>query len=413
MILSYFKQLTKISRCSGDHKPFIEYISNFAHSRNYIVEIDEVNNILCKKSNNSKLCLQSHYDIVCINNNSIDILEQDGFYSAKNSTLGADNGVGCAIMMSIMDSGLDVELLFSADEEIGLIGASGIDLQLNAKYMLNLDTEEYGEVYIGCAGGVDIKATKKLKLIPSNQKYHYRLSLSGLSGGHSGVDIDKNIPNAFKEAIKLLPFDAKIGYIAGGQRINSIPTSVVVEFSSNTIIEDTNIESIDKIDVFDSDIIDVLEQFDNGVIEYNKEINIVHTSQNLAIITTKETEIIIEVSIRSMDNNDLNNQQVKNKNFFNSYGFDIYCHDKYPSWKPDINEFALKVQEIYKEFNKDVGFKAIHAGLECAVFASKYPEILITSIGPNIYNPHSNNERVEIDSILRVDKIVNKIIELI
>ena len=415
-IIELFKTITSIPRCSGTHQPFIEFIQQFSSQYNYICTVDLANNILCHKENTqATLCLQSHYDIVCLEDGKIPtIIEDDGYLKAKDSTLGADNGIGCAYMLAMIQDGYDCEFLFTCDEEIGLIGANNINLSLHSSYMLNLDSEEEGSICIGCAGGIDIFATNNnSQLIPNNQKDLYEIVVDNLDGGHSGVDIDKNIPNAFKEAIKLLPSDAKIGYITGGQRINSIPTSVVVEFSSNTIIEDTNIESIDKIDVFDSDIIDVLEQFDNGVIEYNKEINIVHTSQNLAIITTKETEIIIEVSIRSMDNNDLNNQQVKNKNFFNSYGFDIYCHDKYPSWKPDINEFALKVQEIYKEFNKDVGFKAIHAGLECAVFASKYPEILITSIGPNIYNPHSSNERVEIDSILRVDKIVNKIIELI
>jgi dipeptidase D len=412
--IDYFKELTTIERCSGNREPFISFIQAFASKHNYTAEIDAVGNILCKKSDSANLVLQAHYDIVCINDNRVTIVEEDGFYRAKESTLGADNGVGCAMMMTLMEEGADVELLFTSDEEIGLIGANGLELQLNATKMLNLDTEEIGAVYIGCAGGIDVEASKQIEMTASNQKYFYRATADNLPGGHSGVDIDKDIPNAFKEVIALLPDDALIGKIEGGERINSIPKRAMVEFSSDELlIPNDNIRVLKTpFKVFPCELKEHIENFDNGVLELNDELGVVHTSQNLAIIKSDGGEIIMKTSLRSMDSDDLMNQEHTTRRYFENRGYMTQAHDKYPAWRPDINVFTTSVKEIYQNYFSDVKLEAIHAGLECAIFKQKFPTMQITSIGPNIFSPHSFSERVEISTIETFEKIVKEIVNV-
>jgi len=167
-VIELFKEITKIPRCSGTHQPFINYVKEFAIQNNYICKIDNANNILCFKENQkSNICLQSHYDIVCLTDGVVpEIVEVDGYLSAKNSTLGADNGIGCAYMLALMEEGQNAEYLFTCDEEIGLIGANNIEFDLESSFMLNLDSEEEAGICIGCAGGVDIFATNSAE---SNQ----------------------------------------------------------------------------------------------------------------------------------------------------------------------------------------------------------------------------------------------------
>ena len=411
--IEYFKELVNIPRCSKNHQPFISFIKKFAEERGYEVIVDDAKNILCRKSNQANLSLQSHYDIVCINDNNVVLIEDEKFFRAQDSTLGADNGVGCAMMMSLMDEGADVELVFTSDEEIGLIGANNLNFSLNSKYMLNLDTEEEGEVYIGCAGGVDVMATQTLKRVASKKRYFYKLNINDLPGGHSGVDIDKGIPNAFVFALSLLPSDAKIGFISGGERINSIPKTATILFSSDESVQHRYITLHESFEVFDFDVLELLSAIPNGVLEHNELLSIPQTSQNLAIISTKDNTLTIQMSLRSMDSEILKSLQNKDVEYFKSYGFDVKSEGKYHPWKPDINEFSQKVKEIYQKHNPNIDFKAIHAGLECAVFKDKFPTILITSIGPNIHNPHSLSERVEIESIKRVEKIVKEIVDVL
>lgn len=183
-VIEIFKEITKVPRCSGEHQPFITYIQNFAQQHGYVCLIDSSFNILCKKEHSSaKLCLQNHYDIVCLIDGTIpEIIEEEGFLKAKNSTLGADNGIGCAYMLSLMKQGFDCEYLFTSDEEIGLIGANAVDFELQANYMLNIDSEEEGEICIGCAGGVDIFAAFTNKRIISNENHLklYEIQLNNL-----------------------------------------------------------------------------------------------------------------------------------------------------------------------------------------------------------------------------------------
>ena len=423
-IIEIFKTITAIPRCSGTHEPFINYMKNLSKELGYLCLTDEFNNILCKKENSSaKLAFQSHYDIVCLKDNCVPQIVQNGYIlTALDSTLGSDNGIGCAYMIALMTEGYDGEFLFTSDEEIGLIGANNLALPLNASYMLNLDSEEEGEICIGCAGGVDIFGTNvNKKIVPNTQNLDlYEITIGKLQGGHSGVDIDKNIPNGIKLIAKTIKeCNGKLLDINGGERINSIPVNVkaIIASSTHPISSHENmiIEKIDAksehLNIYDDKIIDFIYDFQNGVRSMNEELDVVQTSINLAIIKTGIDGIKIELSGRSMDNDNLKNLKDETIKMLKDYNFEVTTNGKYPAWKPDINEFTSKVLEIYKEFNENASLEAIHAGLECAIFKDKYPHIKVASIGPTINFPHSKKEQVSIKSVENVYKIVKKISE--
>ncbi len=421
-IIDIFKEITSIPRCSGTHKPFIEYMKKLSQELAYLCLVDETNNILCKKQNsNAKLAFQSHYDIVCLSDNCIPQIIQNGdILTAFDSTLGSDNGIGCSYMIALMCENYDGEFLFTSDEEIGLIGANNLALPLNAKYMLNLDSEEEGEICIGCAGGVDIFGTNKnKKIIPNENNLDlYEITIEKLQGGHSGVDIDKNIPNGIKLIAKTIKeCNGKLLDINGGERINSIPVNVKAIIASSTrpisSHENMRIEKIETksehLNMYDDKIIDFIYNFQNGVRAINKELNVVQTSINLAIIKTQIDGIRIELSGRSMDNDDLKILKDETIKMLEDCDFEVTTNGKYPAWKPDINEFTSKVLKIYKEFTPNASLEAIHAGLECAIFKDKYPHIKVASIGPSINFPHSKKEQVSLKSVENIYRIVKKI----
>uniref|UniRef100_UPI004047D103 M20/M25/M40 family metallo-hydrolase n=1 Tax=Aliarcobacter sp. TaxID=2321116 RepID=UPI004047D103 len=423
-LIDIFKEITTIPRCSNTHEPFINYMRTLAQELNYLCLVDKHNNILCKKINSkATLAFQSHYDIVCLEGNCIPkIVQNEDILTALDSTLGSDNGVGCTYMIALMCEGYDGEFLFTSDEEIGLIGANNLDLPLNASYMLNLDSEEEGEICIGCAGGVDIFATNSIKkIVPNIDNLDlYEISIGKLQGGHSGVDIDKDIPNAIKLIAKTIKeCNGKLLDINAGERINSIPvnakaiiatSSIPVASHENMIIKKVDAKS-EHLNIFDDNIIDFICEFQNGVREMNNELNVVQSSINIAIIKTDINAIHIELSARSMDNDDLNNLKFETIKILRNHNFDVSTNGKYPAWKPDVNEFTSKVLEIYKEFNPNASLEAIHAGLECAIFKEKYPHIKVASIGPTIKFPHSRKEQVSIKSIKNVYNVIKKITE--
>ena len=425
MIIELFKQITKIPRCSGTHEAFITFIKNYANTYNYICKVDTANNILCYKQDEiPNICLQSHYDIVCLEDGKIPQILQDGdTLYAKDSTLGADNGIGCAYMLALMSENKACEFLFTCDEEIGLIGANNISLNIKSPNMLNLDSEAMGEICIGCAGGLDIFATTSKATIKENKKDKdlYEIIVSGFDGGHSGVDINKNIPNAIKVLCEFLILcdDVEILDINGGERINSIPkyAKAIIACSKKPINISPNI-TINPVDdksehfrVLDSNILSFIINMQNGVLKYDEELDVVIDSINLAIIETTMNDVTISLSARSMKNKNLNEIAITNINMLRSKGFDVNVEGKYPAWSPDTNEFTAKVLEVYKNYFSDAKLYAIHAGLECAIFKEKYPHLKIASIGPDIFFPHSNKEKCSISSVNKVYEILKDIIK--
>lgn len=415
-IIEHFKTITSIPHCSGQAHVLRDFLVDFGKQHGYNVEIDNVDNILIYKGK-PRLALQAHYDMVCMGDApNIEIYEENGWLKAKNSSLGADNGIAIAMMMVLIEDGYELEFLLTSNEEIGLIGASGVELELQSKYMLNLDSESEGEVYIGCAGGTDVKATKSIKMI-SNDLDCYEVSISDLSGGHSGVDIDKNIPNAIMQLAQFLhEQDISLISISGGERINSIPANAKaiisgknIEFLKSNNVTITKIENISY--KFEESIISHIAAFEHGVLKFNDDLGIPQISQNLAIVHSKEDILTIEVSIRAMSADELDLQAKVTADYFRDAGFEVEKKDKYPAWNPEQNEFTAMIsQKTYKVFGKST-LKAIHAGLECGVLSQKYPHMRFASIGPTIIYPHSTREAVNLKSVEQIFEVLKKIIQ--
>ena len=415
-ILKYFKQITQIPHCSHESVKLKEYLINFAKQREYQVQTDKTGNILIKKGK-PLLALQAHYDMVCVGDApEIKTYIKDGWMMAENSTLGADNGMAIAMMMALIDEDRECEFLFTSDEEVGLIGASALEFELNSKQMLNLDSEDEAEVYIGCAGGVDIEAGKSYKTATKEGEF-YKLHISGLPGGHSGVEIHKNIPNAIKVFAEYLKDkDVQIASIQAGERVNSIPSNLKAILYSHGELKCEKLVKIEKIDgifeiIEDSEIVELINSFENGVLSYNNELDVPDRSINLAILSLVNGVIKIQTSARAMDDEGLTYLQGKYEDFFRSYGYKVKSQGKYPAWKPDINSFSKEVEKAMKEVFGKSEFKAIHAGLECAIISEKYPDIKFTSIGPNIVSPHSTHEAVELASVERIYEVVKKVVD--
>lgn len=415
-ILDHFGRLTAIPHCSEKADRLFEYLISFARERGYEIQTDEAQNILISKGT-PKLCLQAHYDMVCMGKApEIKIYEEDGWLKAEESSLGADNGMAIAMMLQLMDEGTALEFLLTSDEEIGLIGANALDFTLQSQYMLNLDSEDEAEVYIGCAGGVDIVATKPYALV-EDKRSAYRVTVSGLSGGHSGVDIDKGIPNALKLLAGYLK-DQKIGLVSieGGERRNSIPVHASAIVKSDSVLEGNERVSIEAIECSDpilyggSEIIDSMKGFRHGVQEMSEALKIPERSINLAIVSTRGGVCRIETSARAMSAEGLTQISGETLYFFESYGFDVEMADKYPSWKPEVNSFTKEVSVCMDEVFGESKMMAIHAGLECGVIAQKYPALKLASIGPTIRYPHSTREKVKIDSVEKTFDVLKRVI---
>jgi dipeptidase D len=348
----------------------------------------------------------------------IETVEIGGWLQARESSLGADNGMAIAMMMALMEEGKELEFLLTADEEIGLIGAKALAFDLKSDHLLNLDTEEAGEVYIGCAGGVDLIARKRCETVADNRPL-WRVHLAGLPGGHSGVDIDKEIPNAVKElAAYLLEREgAAVVSFRGGERRNSIPAAAeaLVRYAGEwPEAEHLNVETAEDRGeevLADSEaLLGFLATAPHGVVERNGELGIPETSLNLALVDFGGESCRVDYSLRAMSDEELEELTVRIETLLERHGFATKREDRYPAWKPEINDFTRLVREkLEGEFGHS-GLKAIHAGLECGILNEKYPAIKMASIGPTIEYPHSIRERVDLASVGRTFRALKKIV---
>jgi len=418
-IIEHFKTLTQIPHCSKEADALLDFLVAFAKERAYEVEVDAVKNIFISKGEPT-LCLQAHYDMVCMGRApEIETYVEEGWMKAKDSSLGADNGMAIAMMMQLMDEGKDLEFLLTSDEEIGLIGANEVAFDLKSKYMLNLDSEDEAEVYIGCAGGADITAFKQDSYIEGEGEC-YEVAVKGLVGGHSGVDIDKGIPSAIKVLGEYL-HDNKVTQLTSiyaGERRNSIPANAVAIIRSEKVLEDRGdvtvrlLKEMPEVLSQGAEVIELIHEFKHGVRARNAELGIPDVSINLAIIATDEKGgLSIETSARAMAAKALEALTAETVDLFEAYGFSVKVEDKYPAWKPDVSAFTeLVSNEMKKVFGKSK-LMAIHAGLECGVIAEKYPEMKFASIGPTIRYPHSTREMVHIESVGRTYEVLKAVIQ--
>lgn len=418
-IRKHFETLTQIPHCSKEADLLLEFLVNFAKERGYSVEVDAIKNIYIHKGNPS-LCLQAHYDMVCMGKAPhIETYVEAGIMRAKESSLGADNGMAIAMMMQTMDEGLALEFLLTSDEEIGLIGANEVAFDFKAKYMLNLDSEDEAEVYIGCAGGADITAQKQDSYREGSGTC-YEVAVKGLVGGHSGVDIDKGIPSAIKVLGAYLAANgvSQLASLYAGERRNSIAANAVAIVRSKDTLQNAGevavrvLNESPKVLSEGAKVIELIEAFKHGVHATNDAMGIPDVSINLAIINSDEKGgLKVETSARAMGAKELEVLTQETVVLFEDYGFEVQVEDKYPAWKPDISAFTnLVSEEMIAVFGRSK-MMAIHAGLECGVIAEKYPAMKFASIGPTIRYPHSTREEVDLESVERIYAVLLGIIK--
>jgi len=420
-VIDYFRVITKTPRCSFKTDKMKDKIIEISKSLGYEVSTDKVGNILCTKGL-PKICLQSHYDMVCLGDVSkIELIEKNEILRAKNSTLGADNGMGMAIMFSCMEKFDNLECLFTNDEEVGLIGASGLELELTSDRLLNLDGEEEKEIYIGCAGGTDIVSKLTLEYLPLDKDENiYEVSIRDLVGGHSGVDIDKGIDSAIKIlAEELVKHDLKLLHVEGGEVRNSISKNAkaVVATCSELKLVNNNLH-VKKIEYKreyingGQNIIKALNAFAQGVREFDKSLNIPSISINLGLIRIENGVLQIDCAARAMKNKDLNALSCETESFFQLIGCETSQNDGHEPWVPDVGDFANVVKEEMSKIYKDVDFCAIHAGLECGILMQRQSKkIEAVAIGPTIRFPHSLREECDLGSVDRISLVVERIID--
>lgn len=470
-VFDYFAEINKVPRPSKHEEKMIAYLKDFAEKNNLAFKTDEAGNVLIAKpatpgmEGRPTVVLQGHMDMVCekrsdrvidFENDPIETFIDGEWMRAKGTTLGADDGIGIALAMAILtDDSIKhgpIECLFTRDEETGLTGAFAIEPGfMTGKYLINLDSEDEGEIFIGCAGGVntDIEFEYYAESIPEGY-VAMRVVVDKLTGGHSGDDINKNRANANKVLARFLydisgRYDMKLCSIDGGNLHNAIPRHAeaviaVPEEQKHEIRSDFNIfaaaiqdeyhtteptaeflmESVELPetaidDITANNLIAALNAVHNGVYEWSQDIpNFVETSSNLASIKMpEEGKIKIVASQRSSTHSQLDAVCNVVASAFNLAGADVLINEGYPGWKPNPDSELLKITvEKYKElFGKEPKVRAIHAGLECGLFSEKYPGLDMVSFGPTLRGVHSPDEKLLIPTVEMVWRHLVAIIE--
>ena len=472
-VWQYFYEITQIPRPSKNEDKIIAYLENFAKSKNLEYKKDRVNNIVIRKpaskggENKPMVALQCHVDMVCEKNNDVDkdFLKDpiepyiDGeWVKAKGTTLGADDGIGVAMQLAILDSDIEgigpIECLFTVDEETGLTGANGLEKDMiRSKYLINLDSEDEGQIFIGCAGGKNTLGFLLIKYQSGQEKNSVEVFVSGLQGGHSGDDIEKKRGNAIKLLTRIV-YDLlnsnetiQLVNIEGGNLHNAIPreaTAVLCYDNEDdynkikNIVEDyqnifkTELKISDpgvKITITKKDItnkwldremafrlIRLIYVLPHGVFAWSQDIpDFVETSTNLASIKKQDEHYIITTSQRSSLESAKENICNKVKSAFELAQANVEVNDGYPGWTPNPESYLLKLvaEETEKVLNKKPVIRAIHAGLECGLFSEKFPGLEMVSIGPEMKGVHSPDERLLIPSVKRTFDILINVLKKI
>lgn len=453
-----FADLNAVPRASKKEAEVIAFAKAFGESLGLPTVVDHIGNVIIKKpatkgmENRKTIVLQSHLDMVHQKNNDTDfdfategikMIVKDDWIKADGTTLGADNGIGVASIMALLES-TDIphppmEALFTIDEETGMTGA--LELKggfLDADIMLNLDTEDDDELTIGCAGGIDITATGSYNEVATPADHSsFSLTIKGLSGGHSGMEIHKGLGNSNKLMNRLLTeigneITISIHSIDGGGLRNAIPRESVATISVETSLiaklEEAISESggalIDEHTTTDSNLEVVLEPVDliekcidpafinkflktvyacpSGIYRMSPDIaDLVQTSNNLARVLVENGKYQVLCLTRSSVDTEKMDLAQAIRSTFELVDASVSYSGDYPGWTPRPNDGIVTVmKDLYKElFNEEAHVYACHAGLECGILGTNYPEMEMISFGPNIRGAHSPDERVQISSV--------------
>lgn len=459
-VWKFFHELTRIPRPTGQMEQVTRFVMDFGKRLSLEVIQDKAGNVVIKKpatkgyENGKTIILQSHLDMVPQKNSGvehdftrdpIDAYVDGDWVRARSTTLGADNGIGCAMMMAVLqDDTLQhppIEALFTVDEEVGMDGANGLEKGLvDGSLMINLDTEEEGELCIGCAGGRDVNVLFRFQ--PDREideeDVAYKISLKGLKGGHSGVQIHLGRANANKLMNRFLKdvvsnYEARVASIQGGSLRNAIPresfvvltipkqlsddlVDLVAEYESLFREDYAGIEELisfkaERTDLPDSllpvevqdDLINAVEGCPNGVVSYLADFpGVVESSLNLALVKTVDSSIEVKLLVRSSSESRKEWVCSSVESLFLLAGAKVDFGGDYPGWQPNAHSELLRAMErIYLEkYDSRAKVVVIHAGLECGIIQSRVEQPLdIVSFGPTITGAHSPDEAVKIDTV--------------
>ena len=471
LIWQCFDEITKVPRPSCHEEQIREYLLGFAKKHNIKAKTDAVGNVEMSKpatpgfENAPVVVLQAHMDMVAEKNGNvehdfmkdpIDTYIDGDWVKAKGTTLGADNGIGMAAALAVLiDDSIQhgpVEALFTVNEEIGLEGAQNLgEDMISGKILINLDSEDDGEIFVGCAGGIDTTAvfTYNRSFSPENFKY-FKVKVSGLLGGHSGGDIHLGRANANKVIARFIwecskKWEVEVSSISGGNLRNAIPREAesvfgihadhsdeVAQFFAKYEAEianeykgvepsfDLSIESVDRPDYcIDSAtsiaLVRALYSAPHGVISMSRDIEgLVETSTNLAAVKMQgENEIKVTTSQRSSVESRKYDIAGQVEAHFELAGAKVSHSDGYPGWAPNMDSPIMKISaDAYEElFNVKPAIKAIHAGLECGLFLSKYPHLDMVSFGPTMTGVHSPDEKLLIPTVEKFWKHLVRVLE--
>lgn len=458
LLWKHFYDITQIPHPSGSLELIQGHIINFCKKEKLFYKKDDAGNILITKGatkgmqNRQKVILQAHLDMVPQKNSNVshnfqhDALQpyiDGGWVKAKNTTLGSDNGIGMAACLAILQSAElqhgPIDVLLTADEETGMHGVFGLKKGfLQGDILINTDSEDEGELYVGCAGGIDATAIFHTTWQPSPENYiAYKISITGLLGGHSGVDIHLERANANKLLFRILKQLIRTGHIRlaevnGGSLRNAIPREAFATVVLSPHYKDTFIELLsNKQTIFNNefngiesritvsykpvtvpplvfpekiqdDIINAVTISPNGVFRHIPQMpEVVETSNNLAIIKTSQTDVSIHCLIRSANDSQKKELCSVFESCFALAGAKVQFNEGYPAWQPNFTSPVLKLmKDIYlQKWGKTPKVKVIHAGLECGIIAALEPHLDLISFGPTIRFPHSPDEKVHIESV--------------
>jgi dipeptidase D len=458
-VWEYFAEIAKIPRCSKNEAKMTEYVVKTAKKLGLEAKSDEVGNVIVRKPASPgkekarSVCLQGHLDMVCEKNKEkvhdfakdpIEIIRKGNAVMANGTTLGADNGIAIAMSLAIMeDKSLvhgPLEFLFTTDEETGLNGANNLAPGfVTSRTLINVDSEEEGALYVGCAGGRDTTGVWKVDFedVPGGMKAA-EVKVTGLRGGHSGLEINKGRGNAIKIIARVLlclaDMGAQLSSVEGGNKRNAIPreteakvfvpkkkwdeaAAAVAELAAaiknefkttdpDIAIEFAQLEGGKKGKVIKKGtqrkILRTISGLPHGVMKMSPDIpGLVETSTNVAVIETGKKTILLATSQRSSIESEIEEICQTVTSILKLGGADVEGSSGYPGWKPNLDSTILKIaKSTYKSLHgKTPEVKAIHAGLECGIIGAKYPGMDMVSMGPTLEDVHSPGEKLYIDSV--------------